>query len=144
MSIEEVFRALNKKGVRYLLVGGLASVLHGVPRTTMDIDIAIDPEKANLKNCISALKGIGMSSDTEHVDEILGQGGITFDNELSVDLLTDLPKGEDFEDLWKGRKVVEYQGIKLTVISKRDLRRILTKVGRKQDFEDLEYLKGPR
>jgi hypothetical protein len=112
LSIEKVFGALNDKGVRYLLVGGLASVLHGVPRTTMDIDIAISPEKANLKKCISALKGIGMSSDTEHVDEILGQGGITFENELSVDLLTDLPKGEDFEKLWNGRKVVEYQDIK--------------------------------
>jgi len=109
----------------------------------MDIDIAISPEKANLRKCISALKGIGMSSDTEHVDEILGQGGITFENELSVDLLTDLPRGEDFEKLWKGRKFVEYQGIKLTVISKRDLKRILKKVGRKQDVEDLEYLKGP-
>ena len=86
---------------------------------------------------------MSISSDTEHVDEILGQGGITFDNELSVDVLTDLPKGEDFEMLWKGRNVVEYQDIKLTVISKRDLRRILKKVGRKQDVEDLEYLKGP-
>ena len=143
MSIEKVFAALNDKGARYLLVGGLASVLHGVPRTTMDIDIAISPEKANVKKCISALKGIGMSSDTEHVDEILGQGGITFENELSVDLLTNLPKAEDFEKLWKGRKVVEYQDIKLTVISKRDLRRILKKVGRAQDVEDLEYLKGP-
>ena len=71
------------------------------------------------------------------------RGSLSIENELSVDLLTDLPRGEDFEKLWKGRTFVEYQDIKLTVISKRDLRRILKKVGRKQDVEDLEYLKGP-
>ncbi len=37
----EVFRALEEHKVRYLLVGGLAMNLHGVPRMTMDIDLVI-------------------------------------------------------------------------------------------------------
>lgn len=143
MSIESVFGALNKGGVRYLLVGGMAGIIHGVPRTTIDIDIAIEPSKYNLKKCIDALKGIGMSSDTEFIDEILGRGGITFENDIAVDVITDLPKGEDFGKLWNGKRMVEYQGIKITLIAKKDLRRLLTKAGRRQDVEDLEYLKGP-
>ena len=40
-----LFKALEKHKVQYLLVGGLAMNLHGVPRTTMDVDLvlALDP-----------------------------------------------------------------------------------------------------
>ena len=38
----DLFRALDKHRVNYVLVGGLAMNLHGVPRMTMDVDLA-DP-----------------------------------------------------------------------------------------------------
>ncbi len=37
---ERVFRALNGRGVRYV-AGGIALNLHGVPRATADLDIAV-------------------------------------------------------------------------------------------------------
>jgi hypothetical protein len=42
----ELFRALERAQVRYLLVGGVAVNLHGAERLTMDVDImlALDPE----------------------------------------------------------------------------------------------------
>lgn len=36
--IEQVLGALNGAGVRYLIVGGVAVVLHGHLRTTADLD----------------------------------------------------------------------------------------------------------
>lgn len=45
----EVFRALEEHKVRYLLVGGLAMNLHGVPRMTMDIDLVIALDTKNLE-----------------------------------------------------------------------------------------------
>ena len=41
--IEATLEALNKEDVRYLIVGGLAVVLHGHLRTTMDLDLVIRP-----------------------------------------------------------------------------------------------------
>ncbi len=35
-------RALGEEGVRYLLIGGFAVVLHGFVRTTKDIDLLVD------------------------------------------------------------------------------------------------------
>jgi hypothetical protein len=35
----DLFRSLNDHQVRYLLVGGLAMNLHGVPRMTMDVNL---------------------------------------------------------------------------------------------------------
>jgi hypothetical protein len=40
--------SLARHEVRYLLVGGLAMNLHGVPRMTMDVDILLALDEANL------------------------------------------------------------------------------------------------
>ena len=48
MFYEEVFRALNKNKVRYLVVGGGAVVLHGVVRMTADLDLFVDLKENNL------------------------------------------------------------------------------------------------
>lgn len=39
-----VFEALNDMQVRYVVVGGLATVLHGYARLTADIDLMVDLE----------------------------------------------------------------------------------------------------
>ena len=45
---QAVFRSLNSHDVRYVVIGGIAAVLHGVPRATFDLDLLIDatPETA--------------------------------------------------------------------------------------------------
>ncbi|ULA62019.1 MAG: hypothetical protein LZF60_380231 [Nitrospira sp.] len=45
---ESIFQVLNTAGVRYVVVGGLATVLHGYARLTADVDLAVDlaPEEA--------------------------------------------------------------------------------------------------
>lgn len=45
---EPIFQILNTAGVRYVVVGGLATVLHGYARLTADVDLAVDlaPEEA--------------------------------------------------------------------------------------------------
>ena len=58
-SIITIVRALNKSGVRYLIVGGLAVVAHGYLRFTADLDLMLDLETANVNRCIDALKTLG-------------------------------------------------------------------------------------
>lgn len=50
----DLFRALEAKQVRYLLVGGIAMNLHGVPRMTMDVDIVLAMDEANLRAFLGA------------------------------------------------------------------------------------------
>lgn len=59
MFYEEVFRKLNQSNIKYLVAGGLAVNLHGVPRMTQDLDLLIDLGKDNILNIIEALKDIG-------------------------------------------------------------------------------------
>ncbi len=46
--------------VRYVVVGGLATVLHGYARLTADIDLMVDLEPEELRKSIDALAGYGM------------------------------------------------------------------------------------
>ena len=42
---EPLFRALNASGTRYVVVGGVATVLHGYARFTADVDLILDLER---------------------------------------------------------------------------------------------------
>lgn len=58
-SVEAVVGALNAAGVRYLIVGGLAVNAHGYLRTTVDVDLVIQLQQANLLSGLKALEGLG-------------------------------------------------------------------------------------
>ncbi|MGH3849480.1 MAG: hypothetical protein ACRDRT_07245 [Pseudonocardiaceae bacterium] len=55
MLYEGVFAALADAGVRYVVVGGVATVLHGFARFTADLDIAIDLTADQPSAAINAL-----------------------------------------------------------------------------------------
>ncbi len=138
---ENLIAALNRARVRYLIIGGIASVLHGVPRTTTDIDIALDPQKENVRRAVRALRDIGLVADIEAVDDILSQGGVSASNDQSVDLLTALPTGT-FAGFWRRRKVFRYGRVRFPAVSKADQVRLLRAAGRKKDLEDSDYLES--
>ncbi len=57
--IEQVLAGLNVAGVRYLIVGGVAAVLHGHLRTTADLDLVVALDPANALRAVRALEGLG-------------------------------------------------------------------------------------
>lgn len=56
---EPILQMLNAAGVRYVVVGGLATVLHGYARMTADIDLAIDLAPEEVSKVIRALVAKG-------------------------------------------------------------------------------------
>ena len=57
--IEQVLVELNSEGVRYLVVGGVAVVLHGHLRTTADLDLVLALTPENVRRAIIALERLG-------------------------------------------------------------------------------------
>lgn len=140
-SVAAIFRALNRARVRYLLVGGYASVVHGAPRTTVDIDIAVDPDPGNVGRAVRTLARLRLVPETSRVDEILAQGGVTASNDRSVDLLTSL-KGADFGQLYRRRVEVRARGARIKTVSSGDQVRLLRASGRPKDLEDADTLEA--
>ncbi|MCI5064748.1 nucleotidyltransferase family protein [bacterium] len=54
-----IFRALEANGVRYVAVGGIAAIIHGVPRMTGDIDLIIDFETKNCERALKVMENLG-------------------------------------------------------------------------------------
>lgn len=44
-----ILEDLNGVGVRYVLIGGIALIRHGVVRATRDVDAVFDPEQDNVE-----------------------------------------------------------------------------------------------
>jgi hypothetical protein len=56
LQAEEIFASLERHGVAYVVIGGLAAVLQGSPLPTFDVDICPSEEPENLARLASALQ----------------------------------------------------------------------------------------
>jgi len=54
-SLEEIVRHLNKCNLPYMVVGGIANIIWGLPRNTVDIDITIWVEEENLEETVRVI-----------------------------------------------------------------------------------------
>ena len=138
-----VFSAFQRLDVRYVVIGGIAAVLYGVPRATFDLDIFIDASINNATKLLDALtsEGFGTASMTSAQD--LANHEITiFNDRVRIDVLTKLP-GLSFPEAWNRRVTMEYQGQPFNVASREDLIASKVAAGRPIDLEDVRLLELP-
>ena len=60
--LQDVFRSFQQHDVKYVVIGGIASVLHGVPRATFDLDILIEATPENAERLLNALLDAGLGT----------------------------------------------------------------------------------
>lgn len=68
-SPEEVFRTLNEYGVDYIVVGGIAALMHSSPYPTFDTDVCPETSSENLGRLVEALTAMEARIFTEPVPE---------------------------------------------------------------------------
>src|ERR1700760_814424 len=56
--IFSIVEAFNREGVEYMVFGGVAVNLHGLPRTTEDVDFFVDPAPENVARIKRALRSL--------------------------------------------------------------------------------------
>ena len=54
--LQSVFASFHSHDVRYVVIGGIAAVLHGVPRATCDLDILIEATAPNAERLLQVLR----------------------------------------------------------------------------------------
>ena len=119
-----VFDALNRSGTRYVVVGGVATILHGYVRGTTDVDVVIDLDETSARRAIEELEKIGYRPQApvrakDFADKPTREtwaserGMIVFSlyseaNPVVVDLFVRSPM--DFEGLWTRSEVRALEG----------------------------------
>jgi hypothetical protein len=67
----EFLDLLNKNNARYVVIGGYAVVIHGVNRTTGDLDIFIERTKENAEKILKTVDEFGLGSIGFTEDDLL-------------------------------------------------------------------------
>jgi hypothetical protein len=138
--LKDVFASFQQHNVRYIVIGGIAAVLHGVPRATFDLDILIDPSPDNAKRLLDALADAKFGTAALITPEELLSREITiFKDRVRIDVQTFTP-GLKFEQAWERRETMEYQKQKFFVASREDLISSKRAAGRPVDLEDVRLL----
>jgi hypothetical protein len=122
------------------VIGGIAAVLHGIPRATFDLDILIKATQENAHLLLEALlnAGLGTASLTS-IDEVLSNEITAFQDRVRIDVKTSTP-GLNFQDAWEHRETMEFQGQAFFVVSLDDLISWKRAAGREVDLEDVRLL----
>jgi hypothetical protein len=141
--LQDVFRSFQQHDLKYVVIGGIASILHGVPRATFDLDILIEATPDNAQRLLDALMeaGLGTAALTSTGD-VLANEITVFKDRVRVDVQTSTP-GLRFADAWSRRKTVAYRGQDFFILSKEDLIRSKRAAGKPVDLEDVRLLELP-
>ncbi len=93
-----------------MVIGGVASVLYGVPRVTFDLDILIEASADNAKKLLKALVEAGFGTATlTDPDDVVSHEITVFNDKVRIDVQTSTP-GITFNDAWLRRETINYQG----------------------------------
>jgi len=143
--IFQLIAELNKQGVEYIVVGGIALALHGLVRATEDIDIFIKPSSENIARLKNSLRSLWNDSAIDDIssDDLLGEyPTIRYgspDESISIDILTKLGEVFTYEDL--EAELLEMQGVPVRVATIDTLIRMKKDTVRLQDKADVEALR---
>jgi len=140
--LRSVFASFASHDVRYVVIGGIAAVLHGVARATFDLDILIDPTKENAARLLKALEaaGLGTAALTD-VDDLLAHEITVFSDRVRIDVQTRTP-GLTFAEAWAHRQTMTYESQTFFVVSRADLIASKRAAGRPRDLEDVRVLEA--
>ena len=155
--VEKVLLALNRAGVRYLVVGGVAVVLHGHLRATHDLDLVIQLERTNVTRALAELEMLGLQPNVpvalrdfvepekrEQWAEDKNMMAFPLWNPRNPTQKLDLFIREpiDFDAAYGRASRLKLGSIEVPVLSLPDLIAMKRNAGRPQDLADVHALEG--
>ena len=149
LQADRILRGLLDAGVRFVLIGGLASQVHGSPSLTGDVDVCFALDGGNLGRLAAALKSLAAirrelpTGTSAPIDARALRAGDVFTLTTSygdLDLLAHPDPGLDFEALSERSIGAEVLGVEVRVASLEDLIAMKRAAGRPKDRIELEIL----
>ena len=143
--LKRVLAALETRGVRYAIFGAVALNIHGLARSTEDLDLFVEPEASNIERLRLALHDAIDDPDIDGITatDLLGDYPavqyVPPSGAFRIDILTRLGDVYRFSDLETERVV--YEDLNLTVVTPRMLYRMKRDTVRPKDKIDAAALR---
>jgi hypothetical protein len=141
----KIMAAFEEEGVRYLVFGGVAMNLHGLPRFTEDLDVFIEPTRENVEAVKRALRRVydDPSIDEISADELVGDYPavqyVPPEGTFHVDILTRLGDAFRYADL--EADTTSLDGVTVRLVSPETLYRMKKDTVRPKDRLDADGLR---
>jgi predicted nucleotidyltransferase len=145
----KLLRLLTEHDAAFIIIGGVAAVIHGSSRLTQDLDIVYRRNPRNLTRLVRALadqspylRGAPPGLPFQWSVDTLRMG-LNFTLETSVgplDLLGEVTGGGSYEDLLEHTIEVEVFGVRCLCLDLPALIRVKRAVGRPKDLEAIAEL----
>lgn len=140
---KDMLQILQKHDVEYILVGAYALAAHGYPRSTLDMDIWINPTESNSLKIYKALAEFGapLQEITENTFE---KRGIIFQIGVApcrIDFITEISGNIEFKQAKERAEKTIIEGIRIMTLSVEDLIKNKEATGRSKDIEDAKRLR---
>ena len=138
--LKRVLAALEARGVRYAIIGTVALNLHGLARSTEDLDIFVEPEAGNIDRLKLALHDAIDDPDIDDITaaDLLGEYPavqyVPPEGAFHLDILTRLGDAFQFSGLETER--VPYEDLLVTAVTPRMLYRMKRDTVRPKDAAD--------
>jgi hypothetical protein len=138
--LKRVLAALEARRVRYAIFGAVALNLHGLARSTEDLDLFVEPEESNIERMKLALKDAISDPEIDQiaaVDLLGAYPAVQYfppDGAFHIDILTRLGEVFRFADLETER--VPFEDLTVTVVTPRMLYRMKRDTVRPKDKAD--------
>ncbi len=139
----DILAELVRANARFLVVGAHALSVHGVPRSTVDLDVWVDASGDNAKRVWAALAAFGAplealdlaETDFTLPDKVIQLGLPPY----RIDILTGV-SGVSFGDAWEERVEDLFGDIRVPFIGRAAFIRNKRASGRLKDLADLESI----
>ncbi|MBI2041422.1 MAG: nucleotidyltransferase [Candidatus Nealsonbacteria bacterium] len=152
---EEVYRALNKARVDYVVCGGSAVVMFGFARLTIDLDLIVSLDEKNLEKLYDVLLKLGYKTRVpikknefirkETLARLAKEKNMKVmsfydpkDAFKTVDVGVNLP---NVSQILKRKKFIKAGRLKIPLIFMNDLIKMKAALARPKDIIDVENLK---
>ena len=142
----KILNDLNRAGVRYVLIGGIALIRHGVVRATRDVDVILAPEPENLENLRTLIANWRATRpDGSPLPEDAVTSGRTIHLSTphgELDVLVELLPPLSFTELAGRAESRRVDGVEAMICSLADLVALKRIAGRERDLVDLHDLEA--
>lgn len=109
----KICKALNERGARYIVIGGMALVYHGFHRGTEDIDLLVERTADNISRLKKSLSILPDNAVAEMKDSDLETyGTVRIADEVVVDLMSSAC-GIDFQQAATMIEEAEIEGVRI-------------------------------
>lgn len=129
--------ALARADIDYAVAGGLAVILNGYPRLTVDVHILVHDSPANLRKLLDCLAGWGegWARELKLEDFVPQEGSIRVMEEFDLDIFTRMG-GKSLADFRPRLRYLQTSGVRIPYLAPQEL--ILLKEGSWREKDQLD------